>query len=95
MIDLKQVKRQCRVDFDDDDDLLLDLLAAAEAEVTRITGRAAKELQEACGNGCCADWPAPVRQAILIRVAQLYRDPEGSEKPNSTFESLIRPYQKL
>lgn len=91
MPDLASIKRQCRVDFNDDDELLMSLGEAAEAEVIRITGRPVSELIE-MGEG---DWPAPLRQAMLVRTAQLYRDAEGSEKPNALFESLIRPYVKL
>jgi hypothetical protein len=92
MIDLNLVKRQCRVDYDDDDALLMGLWKSANDEVIRLTGRTEKELKE-MGDG--DDLPSPLEQAILIRVAQFYRDPEGSDKPNPTFESLIRPYQKI
>ena len=93
MIDLRldEIKRQCRVDFDQDDTLLASLGEAAEEETVRITGRTAEELLEAGGGR----WPAPLRQAMLIRVAQFYSAPEGTEKPNALFESLIRAYQKL
>lgn len=88
---LDEVKRQCRVDFEEDDLLLESLAEAAEAETVRITERTAEELL-AEGGG---HWPAPLRQAMLIRVAQFYSQPEGGEKPNAVFESLVRPYRKL
>ena len=91
MTDLAQVKRQCRVDFDDDDELLTGLAEAAEAEVIRWTGRTAEELLDMGAGGI----PAPLRQAVLIRVAQFYAQPEGTDKPNALYESLIRPYQKI
>ena len=90
MIDLDLVKRQCRVDFVEDDLLLRALADAAEAEALRRIGRDEMDLLEE-GAG---QYPAPILQAILIRTAQLYRDPEGSEKPNITFDSLLRPYQQ-
>lgn len=92
MIDLELVKKQCRVDYDDDDDYLRSLAEAAEAEVVRITGRSVLELLE-MGNG--EGYPAPIRQAILVRTGQLYADPEGTDKPNTLFMSLIRPYQVI
>lgn len=90
-IDLESLKRQCRVDFPEDDLLLATLGATAEAEVVRITGRTEAELTE-MGEGAM---PLPLRQAMLIRAAQFYRDAEGTEKPNALFESLIRPFRKL
>lgn len=92
MIDLRLVKRQCRVDFDDDDELLTALAQAAEEEVCRFTGRRPSELLEMGPDG---RYPAPIRTAILIRTAELYHNAEGSDRPNATFEALIRPYQKL
>lgn len=89
--DLNMLKRQCRIDFDDDDELLTQLGEAAEAEVIRMTGRTAEELTEMG----CGELPAPLRQAVLIRAAQFYAQPEGTEKPNALFEALIRPYQIL
>lgn len=93
MIDLRleEIKRQCRVDFEEDDALLTSLGEAAEEETVRITGRNAEELLDMGGG----HWPSPLRQAMLIRTAQFYSQPEGSEKPNALFESLIRPYQRL
>lgn len=93
MIDLRldEIKRQCRVDFDEDDALLTSLGEAAEEETVRITGQTPEYLLEQGGGR----WPSPLRQAMLIRTAQFYSQPEGSEKPNALFESLIRPYQKL
>lgn len=90
-VDLASLKRQCRVDFDDDDELLTQLAEAASEEVTNRTGRSDEELTE-IGKG---QWPAPLRQAVLIRAAEFYRDAEGSDRPNTLFECLIRPYVKL
>ncbi|MCM1369834.1 MAG: head-tail connector protein [Candidatus Amulumruptor caecigallinarius] len=88
--DLTDVKRQCRADdYDYDDNLLSSLCEAAEEEVVRITGRTLEELVEMGGGR----FPAPIRQAILTRTAQFYRDAEGTDKPNALFISLIRPYQ--
>lgn len=91
MITLVDVKRQCRVDFDSDDAYLERLLGVAKAYVQRRTGRTAEELEELGADG----WPEPLEQAVLVRVAQLYANPEGTEKPNALLDDLIRPYQKL
>ena len=88
---LEMLRRQCRVDFVDDDELLLQCGEAAEAEVLTRTGRSSDELTE-LGEG---EWPSPLRQAVMIRAAEFYRDAEGSDKPNALFECLIRPYVKL
>lgn len=85
------IKRQCRVDYDDDDMLLEQIGEAAEAEVIRMTGRSAEELLE-MGDGLL---PVQLRQAVLVRAAQMYSQPEGTDKPNALFESLVRPYQRL
>ncbi|MDE7402014.1 MAG: head-tail connector protein [Muribaculaceae bacterium] len=89
--DLDLVKRQCRVDFDDDDKLLIALTESAEQEVCRITGRSVDELLAMGSDG----FPGPIHMAILVRVAQLYHQPEGSDKPNAVYQSLLRPYQKI
>lgn len=88
---LAALKRQCRVDFDDDDELLRSCLDAAETETVRLTGRDVRELLE-MGDGAL---PSPLRQAVLIRAAQFYAQPEGTDKPNSLFYSLVRNYQLI
>lgn len=91
MITLEEIKRQCRVDFDDDDAYLRRLGEVAEEYVVRRTGRGTEELCTMGGG----EWPAPLVQAVLVRVAELYANPEGTERPNALLEDLIRPYQKL
>lgn len=88
---LAALKRQCRVDFDDDDRLLEACLEAAREETVRLTGRTPSELLD-LGDG---DLPAPLRQAVLIRAAQFYSQPEGTEKPNALYYSLVRTYQVI
>lgn len=88
---LEALKRQCRVDFDDDDELLANCLDAAFDETVRLTGRIVSDLLE-LGDG---QLPAPLRQAVLIRAAQFYSQPEGSDKPNMLYYSLIRNYQLI
>lgn len=90
-VDIQALRQQCRVDYEDDDAVLLGCGDAAEAEVIRMTGRTVDELLE-MGEG---KFPAPLRMAVLIRAAQFYAQPEGGDKPNAVFESLIRPYQKI
>lgn len=90
-VTLEQLKRQCNVDYDDDDATLLDMAEAAEEEVIRRTERTREELQEMGGGR----FPAALRQAILVRVGELFANREGTDKPNMYFESQIRLYQKL
>lgn len=91
MLKLDEIKRQCRVDFSDDDSYLDRLGEIASAYILRRVNRTEEELR-AIGGGKI---PAPLTQAALIRVAELYANPEGTEKPNALLEDLIRPYQKL
>lgn len=91
LVTLEMVKRQCRVDFNDDDELLTTLAESAEEEVVMLTGRSIGELLEMGSAGV----PAPIRQAILVRTAQMYADAEGTEKPCTLYMSLLRPYQRI
>lgn len=90
-ISLDRLKRQCRVDFDDDDKLLQELAAEAEAEAVRRTGRTPDEMRGIGGGS----YPEDFTGAILMRAAERYAHPEGSDKPNLAFESIIRSYQKI
>lgn len=90
-IPIDRLKRQCRIDFDDDDTLLRELAAEAEAEAVRATGRTRDELKEMGGG----DYPEDFTGAIVMRAAERYAHPEGSEKPNAAYLSIIRSYQRI
>lgn len=92
MVTLEDLKRQCRVDYNDDDQLLQNCLDSAIEETVRLTGR---DLGELIRLGHGVGLPTPLRQAVLIRAAEYYAHPEGTEKPNHTYFQLIRSYQKI
>lgn len=90
-ISIERLKRQCRVDFDDDNELLMELAEECLSEAVRRTGRTLEELKEIG----CGKLPADFTGAVLMRVAERYARPEGSEKPNLSYESVIRSFQKI
>lgn len=87
-ITLEEAKRQCRIDFESEDETILDLIEQAEAEIVLMTCRSREELLE-MGEG---NFPLPLKRAVLIRIAQHYFDPEGTEQYNGSVERLVRPY---
>lgn len=91
VISLDQIKKQCHIGYDEDDEHLMVLAAGAEAEFLRATGRTLDEMKEIGGG----QFPADFIDALLVRVAERYAKPEGSEKPNINFISIIRSYQKI
>lgn len=89
-VTLTQLKRQCNVDYDDDDETLLAMGAAAEDMVIRMTNRPVAELLEA-GDGYL---PASLAQAVLILAGGFYakREPDADM---AAVEWLIRPWQAI
>lgn len=88
-VTLAQLKRQCNVDYDDDETLLA-MGAAAEDMVIRMTNRPVAELLEA-GDGYL---PASLAQAVLILAGGFYakREPDADM---AAVEWLIRPWQAI
>lgn len=65
-VTVEQAKVHCRVDFDDDDDYLAELIEAAEGHL------------ESIGVDMEADpLPAPIVQAVLLLVAHWYEHREA------------------
>lgn len=96
-VSLELLKKQVRADdFDGDDIYLEHLLQVAESQVESMTGYSAEEL--ACIPD--GDYPAELKQAILLRAASMYAYREDvdtaslSEFPNST-KALVKPWQKM
>lgn len=96
-VSLELLKKQVRADdFDGDDIYLEHLLQVAEAQVESMTGYSSDELS------CIPDedYPAELKQAILLRAASLYAYREDvdtaslSEVPNST-KALVKPWQHM
>lgn len=96
-VSLELLKKQVRADdFEGDDIYLEHLLQVAESQVESMTGYSAEEL--ACIPD--GDYPAELKQAILLRAASMYAYREDvdtaslSEVPNST-KALVKPWQKM
>lgn len=89
-VTLAQLKRQCNVDYDDDNETLLAMGAAAEDVVIRMTNRPVAELLEA-GDGRL---PASLAQAVLILAGGFYakREPDAAL---ADVEWLIRSCQTI
>lgn len=88
MLTLYEAKAHLRIDHNDEDELLQAYIDAAEQSVADYLGI---ELPAAM--------PAPVRAAILLRVADLYENREAqTDRPlhgNKTFERLLQPYRVM
>ena len=88
MLTLYEAKAHLRIDHNDEDELLQAYMDAAEQSVADYLGI---ELPAAM--------PAPVRAAILLRVADLYENREAvtdrSLYDNPTFARLLAPYRSL
>lgn len=88
MLTIYEARQHLRIDHDDEDELLQAYLDAAEASIADFLGT---ELP--------TPMPAPVRAAILLRVADLYENREGqSDRPlhgNQTFDRLLQPYRVM
>lgn len=96
-VSLELLKKQVRADdFDGDDIYLEHLLQVAESQVESMTGYSAEELARIPDG----DYPAELKQAILLRAASMYAYREDvdtaslSEVPNST-KALVKPWQKM
>lgn len=93
-IDLEIVKKHLNIepDFLDDDEYILSLIEVAEQAVRVHCNEDFATLAEK--NGGCL--PAPIEQAELLLIGQLYQNREpvgkGSELPLS-YTYLIRLYQ--
>jgi len=92
-VTLDQAKVHLRVDFDDDDTYISDLIAVAEASVENEIGTT---LMSNLSGG---ELPKPLYQAILFMTGQLYaiREPVmvgvSVVKCPFTLEFLIAPYK--
>lgn len=97
IVDLELFKKHVRADdFADDDDKLEAILRSAECEVITATNRTYDELL-GMGNG---DFPAPLKQAIMMVGAMKYAYPEGivpSSYGHIPFGpmAIIKQYRKL
>lgn len=83
VITAAQVKEWCRIDNDDDDLTIALLIAAAQEAATSYTGLALHP--DTC--------PASIKQAIAVRVADLYANREGQIVGDAAFRSLLNPHR--
>ena len=92
-VTLEQAKDHCRVDFDDDDIYIGDLIDVAEASVANEIGTTL------ASNLVSGELPKPLYQAILLLVGHLYNSREpviigtGVVKVPYTLDYLISPYK--
>jgi hypothetical protein len=90
---LEQAKDHLRVDFDDDDIYIIDLIDVAEASVANEIG------STLASNEVGGVLPKPLYQAILLMVGQLYNSREpiivgtGVVKVPFTLEYLLSSYK--
>jgi uncharacterized phage protein (predicted DNA packaging) len=92
-VSLEQAKDHLRVDFDDDDNYIEDLINVAEASVANEIGStlASNEVDDVL--------PKPLYQGILLLVGHLYNSREpviigtGVVKVPFSLEYLLAPYK--
>ena len=92
---ISDIKKQLRVDFDDEDDVLELYGSAAEDTVLNYLNRTYQDLLENFG-----EVPAPIRQATLMLVDNSYQHRSPAEPTQMYyvmygFDSLIKPYMRL
>ena len=92
---ISDIKKQLRVDFDDEDDVLELYGSAAEDTVLNYLNRTYQDLLENFG-----EVPAPIRQATLMLVDNSYQHRSPAEPTQIYyvlygFDSLIKPYMRL
>ena len=92
---IPDIKKQLRIDFDDEDDELELYGSSAEDTVLNYMNRTYQDLLENFG-----EVPAPIRQATLMLVDNSYQHRSPAEPTQMYyvmygFDSLIKPYMRL
>ena len=91
MLTLQQAKDHLRVEVDDDDNVIVDMIEAATAAIADYLNTPLEDLP--------AVPPSPVKAAALLLVADLYENREGQTDrqlyQNPTFERLLNPYRVM
>lgn len=90
IIDLDKAKEFLRVDHDDEDELIQDMIDSAAAYTLEYLNWAAEEGKE---------YPAPIISATLLMLGDLYEN-RTTQAPvqlynNRTYERLLSPYRLL
>ena len=92
---ISDIKKQLRVDFDDEDDVLELYGSAAEDTVLNYMNRTYQDVLEKYG-----EVPAAIRQATLMLVDNSYQHRSPAEPTQMYyvlygFDTLVRPYMRL
>lgn len=92
---ISDIKKQLRVDFDDEDDVLELYGSAAEDTVLSYLNRTYQDVLEEYG-----EVPAAIRQATLMLVDNSYQHRSPAEPTQMYyvmygFDTLVRPYMRL
>ena len=92
---ISDIKKQLRVDFDDEDDVLELYGSAAEDTVLNYMNRTYQDVLEKYG-----EVPAAIRQATLMLVDNSYQHRSPAESTQMYyvmygFDTLVRPYMRL
>ena len=92
---ISDIKKQLRVDFDDEDDVLELYGSAAEDTVLNICNRTYDDLVEVYGH-----IPAPLYHAAVILVSTSYTNREAVSMQQLYvvpygFDMLVKPYMRL
>ena len=92
---ISDIKKQLRVDFDDEDDVLELYGSAAEDTVLNYMNRTYQDVLEEYG-----EVPAAIRQATLMLVDNSYQHRSPAESTQMYyvmygFDTLVRPYMRL
>ena len=92
---ISDIKKQLRVDFDDEDDVLELYGSAAEDTVLNYMNRTYQDVLEEYG-----EVPAAIRQATLMLVDNSYQHRSPAEPTQMYyvlygFDTLVRPYMRL
>lgn len=90
MVDLDKAKEFLRVDHDDEDSLIQDMIDSAVAYTLEYLN-----WEEKGGN----EYPAPVISAVLLMLGDLYEN-RTAQTPiqlfnNRSYERLLSPYRQL
>ena len=92
---ISDIKKQLRVDFDDEDDVLELYGSSAEDTVLSYLNRTYQDVLEQYG-----EVPAPIRQATLMLVDNSYQHRSPAEPTQMYyvmygFDVLVKPYMRL
>lgn len=100
MISIEDVRQNCRIDDDSEDDLLKIYLAAAQQAVIQYTGRNwyINEVPESDPDGML--YNSSVNLALLLLTANWYKNREATTAVNSSYLVygvgwLLEPYRLM